>query len=48
MRFQNGYGIVVWTGENDTKTITVDAKSFLKRSKTASFSFENGLVWTGL
>ena len=22
-------------------------KSFLKRSKTAPFSFENGLVWTG-
>ena len=34
-------GVVVWTGENDTKT-----KSFLKRNKTALFSFENGLVWT--
>ena len=45
-RFQNGYGVVVWTGENDTKTISVD-KSFRKRSKTASFLFENGLVWMG-
>ena len=24
-RFQNRYGVVVWTGENDTKTISVDA-----------------------
>ena len=24
-RFQNGYGVVAWTGENDTKTIRVDA-----------------------
>ena len=28
--------VVVWTGENDTKTISVDANLF-----------ENGLVWTG-
>ena len=34
--FSNRYGIVVWTGENDTKTISVDANLF-----------ENGLVWTG-
>jgi len=26
--FSNGYGVVVWTGENDTKTISVDAKLF--------------------
>jgi len=45
--FSNGYGVVVWTGENDTKTISVDANLFSKRSKTAPFSFENGLVWTG-
>ena len=30
------FGVVVWTGENDTKTISVDANLF-----------ENGLVWTG-
>ena len=23
--FQNGYGVVVWTGKNETKTISVDA-----------------------
>ena len=34
--FPNRYGVVVWTGENDTKTISVDANLF-----------ENGLVWTG-
>ena len=26
--FWNGYGVVVWTGENDTKTISVDANLF--------------------
>ena len=36
-------GVVVWTGENDK----CGRKSFWKRSKTAPFSFENGLVWTG-
>ena len=25
--FSNGYGVVVWTGENGTKTISVDAKT---------------------
>jgi len=34
--FSNGYGVVVWTGENDTKTVSVDANVF-----------EDGLVWTG-
>ena len=29
-------GVVVWTGENDTKTISVDANLF-----------ENRLLWTG-
>ena len=33
----------MWTGENDTKTISVDEN----RSKTVPFSFENGVVWTG-
>ena len=49
-------GVVVWTGEYDTKTISVDANHFenkqnssgfvWKRSKTAPLSFEKGLVWT--
>ena len=35
-------GVVVRTGENDK----CGRKSFCKRSKTAPFSFENGIVWT--
>ena len=49
--FKNGYGVVVWTGQNDTKTIRNDkcgGKSFWKRSRTAPFSFENGLTWAKL
>ena len=42
--FSNRYGVLVWTGENDTKTISVDANLF---EKTAPFPFENGLVWAG-
>jgi len=46
--FSNGYGVVVWMGENDTKTISVDANLFENGAKHAApFSFENGLVWTG-
>ena len=41
--FSNRCGVVVWTGENGK----CGRKSFWKRSKTAPFSFENGLVWTG-
>ena len=26
--YANRYGVVVWTGENDTKTISVDANLF--------------------
>ena len=37
MRFQNGYGVVVWTGENDTKTISVDANLFENGAKQLSF-----------
>ena len=39
-------GVVVWTGENDTKNDKCGRKSFWKRGKTASCSFENGLMWT--
>ena len=30
--FSNGYGVVVWTGENDMKT-SVDANLFENRAK---------------
>ena len=40
-------GFVVWTGENDTKTISVDANRFENGVKQPLFSFENELVWTG-
>ena len=33
----NGYGVVVWTGENDTKTISVDAKLFENGAKQLRF-----------
>ena len=36
-RFQNGYGVVVWTGENDTKTISVDANLFENEAKQLRF-----------
>ena len=36
----------MWTGESDTKTISLDTNLF-KNGATAPFSFENGLVWTG-
>ena len=40
--------VVVWTGENDTKTISVDGNHFENGAcKTVPFSFENGVVWTG-
>ena len=35
--FSNGYGIVVWTGENDTKTISVDANRFENGAKQLRF-----------
>ena len=35
--FLNGYGIVVWTGENDTKTISVDANLFENGAKQLRF-----------
>ena len=38
----------MWTGENDTKTISVDANLFKNGAKQVQFfSFENGLVRTG-
>ena len=35
--FSNGYGVVVWTGENDTKTISVDANLFENGAKQLRF-----------
>ena len=31
--FSNRYGLVAWTGENDTKTISVDANLFENGAK---------------
>ena len=35
--FSNRYGVVVWTGENDTKTISVDANLFETGAKQLRF-----------
>ena len=35
--FSNGYCVVVWTGENDTKMISVDANLFENRAKQLRF-----------
>jgi len=39
--------VVVWTGENDTKTIGVDANRFENRAKQLRFCLKKGLAWTG-
>ena len=40
--------VFVWTGENDSKTLHVDAKVLENREKNIrSLSNENGYVWTG-
>ena len=35
--FSNRYGVVVWTGENDTKTISADANLFENGAKELRF-----------
>ena len=50
--FSNGYSVVVWTGENDTKPISVDAKLFKNGAKQLRFrlkriSVDGALLWTG-
>ena len=35
--FSNRYGVVVWTGENDTKMISVDANLFENGAKQLRF-----------
>ena len=37
--------VVVWTGENDTKTISVDANRFENGAKQYHFHVKNGVVW---
>ena len=38
--------VCVWTGENDAKTLRVDANVF-EKGKRVAFSNEYGYVWTG-
>ena len=38
--FSNRYGVVVWTGENDAKTINVDANPFENGAKQLCFSLK--------
>ena len=41
-------GVVVWTGENDAKTISVDKNLFEIGAKQLRFPLKTaGLVWTG-
>ena len=37
INFQNGYSVVVWTGENDTKTIRMDANLFENGARQLRF-----------
>ena len=36
----NGYGVAVWTGENDTKIISVDANLFENGEKQLRFRLQ--------
>ena len=47
-RFQNGYGVVVWTGENDTITILVDANRFENGAKQLTFRLKTDYCGQGL
>ena len=46
--FSNRYGVVVWTGENDTKTISVDANLFENGAKQLRFRLKTDLCGQGL
>ena len=46
--FSKRFRVVVWTGENDTKTISVDTNLFENGAKQLRFRFENGLCGQGL
>ena len=41
-RFQNGYGVVVWTSVNDEKTTSVDVNLFEKGAKQLRFRLKTG------
>ena len=45
--FSNRYGVVVWMGENDTKTISVDANLFENGAKQLRFRLKTEIVCTG-
>ena len=38
----------MWTGENDRKTISVDANLYENGAKQLRFRLKTDLVWTGL
>jgi len=44
----NGYGFVVWMGENDTKTISVDANLFENGAKQLRFRLKMDYCGRGL
>ena len=46
--FSNRYGVVVWTGENDTKTISVDANLFENGAKQLRFRLKTDQCGQGL
>ena len=46
--FSNRYGVVVWTGENDTKTISVDANLFENGAKQLCFRLKTDSCGQGL
>ena len=43
--FSNRYGVVVWTGENDTKTISVDANLFENGAKQLRFRLKTDTLY---
>ena len=46
--FSNRYGVVEWTGENDTKTISVDANLFENGAKQLRFRLKTDYCGQGL
>ena len=45
--FSNRYGVAVWMGENDTKTISVDANLFENGAKQLRFRLKTDLCGQG-
>ena len=48
MLSENGYGVVVWTGENNTKTISVSANLFENGAKQLRFRLKTDQCGRGL